>query len=121
MLSLYHKNIFFLNNYLVILILFIITLARIVALFFSPIELSVDEAQYWHWSRSIEWGYFTKPPIIAWIIALSTSIFGQEEWAVRICSPIIHFLISILLWIASYSFFDSTRFANLSPCLSIIL
>ena len=101
------QNIFFLNNYSVLLILCIVTLARIVALFFSPIELSVDEAQYWHWSRSIEWGYFTKPPIIAWIIALSTSVFGQEEWAVRLCSPIIHFLISILLWITSYSMLNS--------------
>jgi len=99
-------NIFFLNNYSVLLILCIVTLARVTALFLSPIELSVDEAQYWHWSRSLEWGYFTKPPMIAWIIALSTSIFGQEEWAVRLCSPIIHFLISILLWIASHSFFN---------------
>ena len=102
-----NKNIFFLNNYSVLLILCIVTLARITALYFSPIELSVDEAQYWHWSRSLEWGYFTKPPVIAWVISLSTSIFGQEEWAVRLCSPIIHFLISILLWIASHSFFDS--------------
>ena len=109
MLSFHNKseNIFFLNNYSILLILFIVTLARVTALFFSPIELSVDEAQYWHWSRSLEWGYFTKPPIIAWSIALSTSIFGQEEWAVRLSSPIIHFLISIILWIASQSFFDS--------------
>ena len=101
------ENIFFINNYSVLLILCIITLARIISLFFSPIELSVDEAQYWHWSRRLEWGYFTKPPIIAWIIAVSTSIFGQEEWAVRLFSPIIHFLISIFLWIASNSFFGS--------------
>ena len=91
------ENIFFINNYSVLSILCIVTLARIISLFFSPIELSVDEAQYWHWSRSLEWGYFTKPPIIAWIIAVSTSVFGQEEWAVRLCSPIIHFLISIFL------------------------
>ena len=109
MLSFHNKseNIFFLNNYSLLLILCIVTFARVIALFFSPIELSVDEAQYWHWSRSLEWGYFTKPPIIAWIIAFSTSIFGQEEWAVRLCSPIIHFLISILLWIASHSLFNS--------------
>ena len=109
MLSLQNKkeDFFFLNNYSVLLILCLVTLARVIALFFSPIELSVDEDQYWQWSKILQWGYFTKPPIIAWTIALSTSIFGQEEWAVRLCSPIIHFLISILLWIASQSFFDS--------------
>ena len=52
-------------------------------------------------------GYFTKPPMIAWIIAFSTNIFGQEEWAVRICSPIMHFLISITIWIGTYSIFGS--------------
>ena len=101
------ENIFFINNYSVLVILCIVTLARIISLFFSPIELSVDEAQYWHWSRNLEWGYYTKPPIIAWIIAVSTSVFGQEEWAVRLFSPVIHFLISIFLWIASNSFFGS--------------
>ena len=109
MLSPHHRkeNIFFLNNHLVFLILCLITLARIIALILSPIELTVDEAQYWHWSRNLEWGYFTKPPIIAWTIALSTNFIGQEEWAVRLYSPIIHFLISMLLWIASYSFFNN--------------
>ena len=82
----------------VFIILVIITLIRIYSLFISPIELSVDEAQYWHWSQNLDYGYFTKPPLIAWAIALSTNIFGNEEWAVRLFSPIIHFFISIILW-----------------------
>ena len=102
-----NHNSFFLNNSLILLILIIVTIARIIALVLSPIELSVDEAQYWHWSQNLQMGYFTKPPMIAWIIAFSTNIFGQEEWAVRICSPIIHFLISITIWIGTYSTFGS--------------
>ena len=102
-----NHNSFFLNNSLILLILILVTIARIIALVLSPIELSVDEAQYWHWSQNLQMGYFTKPPMIAWIIAFSTNIFGQEEWAVRICSPIIHFLISITIWIGTYSTFGS--------------
>tara|TARA_B100000989_G_scaffold199541_1_gene150832 strand:+ start:1575 stop:2957 length:1383 start_codon:yes stop_codon:yes gene_type:complete len=64
----------------------------------SPIELSVDEAQYWHWSKNIDFGYFTKPPLIAWMISLSTFVFGNQEWAVRLLSPIAHLLISLILW-----------------------
>ena len=100
-------NSFFLNNSLILLILILVTIARIIALVLSPIELSVDEAQYWHWSQNLQMGYFTKPPMIAWIIAFSTNIFGQEEWAARICSPIIHFLISITIWIGTYSTFGN--------------
>ncbi len=87
-----------LNTPVVFFILIIITISRIYSLYVSPIELSVDEAQYWHWSRNIDLGYFTKPPLIAWMISLSTFIFGNEEWAVRLFSPITHLLISLVLW-----------------------
>ncbi len=101
MLSLKNKNQYLnlLNTPFVLLILIVITTIRIYSLYVTPIELSVDEAQYWDWSRNLEFGYFTKPPIVAWVIALSTNIFGNEEWAVRLCSPIIHFITSIILWI----------------------
>jgi len=94
MLSLKNKrvNYSFFNTTFVITFLISVTLIRIYSLIVSPIELSVDEAQYWDWSRNVDFGYFTKPPLIAWTIALTTSIFGNEEWAVRLSSPIFHFL-----------------------------
>jgi len=100
MLSLKKKriNYSFFNTSFVIIVLFSVTLIRIYSLILSPIELSVDEAQYWDWSRNLDFGYFTKPPLIAWTIALTTTIFGNEEWAVRLSSPIFHFLTSIVLW-----------------------
>ena len=49
-----------------------------------------DEAQYWSWSQDLDWGYFTKPPLIAWAIHLTTLIFGNSEWAVRLSSPLFH-------------------------------
>lgn len=67
-----------------------LTWARTVALRLSPLDLYFDEAQYWLWSRSLEWGYFTKPPMVAWTIAATTSLFGDAEWAVRLASPIAH-------------------------------
>ncbi len=100
MLSLKKKDTSFtlLNTPFVLLALISITVIRIYSIYVTPIELTVDEAQYWDWSRNLDVGYFTKPPLIAWTIALSTTIFGNEEWAVRLCSPIIHFLTSIILW-----------------------
>jgi 4-amino-4-deoxy-L-arabinose transferase-like glycosyltransferase len=100
MLSLRNKRESFtsLNTPIVLFILIIITISRIYSLYVSPIELSVDEAQYWHWSRNIDFGYYTKPPLIAWMIGFSTFIFGNEEWAVRLFSPITHLFISLVLW-----------------------
>ena len=109
MLSLRNKRegITFLSTPVVFSILIIITILRIYSLQVSPVELSVDEAQYWHWSRNIDFGYFTKPPFIAWMISLSTFVFGNEEWAVRLFSPIMHLLISLVLWATAKFTFGS--------------
>lgn len=56
----------------------------------AGIELHFDEAQYWEWSQQLDWGYYSKGPLIAWLIALSTSLFGHGEWQVRLIGWIIH-------------------------------
>jgi 4-amino-4-deoxy-L-arabinose transferase-like glycosyltransferase len=75
-----------------------ITVARLGALMLSPIDLHFDEAQYWAWSRSLEFGYFSKPPLIAWAIAATTSVFGNGEAAVRLAAPLGHLAGAIALF-----------------------
>ena len=43
------------------------------------VSLHVDEAQYWTWSRDLAWGYYSKPPVIAALIAASTAL-GGDGW-----------------------------------------
>ena len=54
-----------------------LTLARIAALFLTPLQLYPDEAQYWLWSRTLDWGYYSKPPVIAWLIWSTTHVGGD--------------------------------------------
>ena len=61
-----------------------LALARLVALFRSPLELYPDEAQYWLWSRTLAFGYWSKPPLIAWTIRAVTQIGGDAEPWVRL-------------------------------------
>ena len=61
------------------LVLSALTLARLAALWLNATDLFFDEAQYWEWSRELAWGYYSKPPVIAWLIALSTSVCGDGE------------------------------------------
>ena len=49
-----------------------------------PLDLVHDEAYYWDWSRQLDWGYYSKPPMVAWLIALSTSLGGSSAFAVRV-------------------------------------
>lgn len=79
----------------------VLTAARIIALVFSPLELGGDEAQYWAWSQALAFGYFSKPPLIAWVIAFSTAIFDNAEWAVRLSAPLAHAVAALFLLLAS--------------------
>ena len=80
---------------------------RLVALFLSPLGLHGDEAQYWAWSKELDWGYFTKPPLIAWVIWTTTSLFGDVEWAVRISSPLLHSITAFVIFRTARLAFDA--------------
>lgn len=84
-----------------------ITLIRLLTLPFSQINLGPDEAQYWWWSREIDFGYFSKPPMIAWLIGFTTALFGNEEWAIRLSSPIITYGTSIMLFAISRHLYNA--------------
>ncbi len=70
--------------------LMILTLVRLGVVFASPTELGPDEAQYWLWSQNLAWGYSSKPPMIAWLIGLTTHLGGNEEAWVRLSAPLLH-------------------------------
>ena len=55
-----------------------LVLVRIISVIATPLEIGPDEAQYWRWSRTLDWGYYSKPPLIAWAIALTTA--SVREW-----------------------------------------
>jgi 4-amino-4-deoxy-L-arabinose transferase-like glycosyltransferase len=88
--ELYHRR--------VLILLLGLGVLRLIALIISPVNLHGDEAQYWTWSRQFDWGYFSKPPMIAWVIGASTWLFGNAEWAVRISSPILHPVTAYILF-----------------------
>ena len=56
----------------------ILLLLKIVALNFTTFNLFGDEAQYWLWSKNIDFGYFSKPPFLPWIIKVYTEILGNS-------------------------------------------
>ena len=75
-----------------------LTVARVAVLFATPLELYPDEAQYWLWSRELAWGYYSKPPMVAWLIAASTGIGGQAEAWIRVSAPLTHAAAALALY-----------------------
>lgn len=71
-------------------IAFALTLYRIWVINHLGIDLYVDEAYYWGWSQALDWGYFSKPPLIAALIGGSTALLGKGLIAVKLPSLLLY-------------------------------
>jgi len=87
----------------------IVTILRVILLVFSDINIGPDEAQYWFWSQSLDFGYFSKPPFIAWMIGATTSIFGDAPWAIRLSAPLFHFGTATILFFVASDLYDQNN------------
>src|SRR5215468_1772637 len=83
---------------LCVVLLAILTVVRLIGLHFSIVDLYIDESQYWAWSREPAFGYFSKPPLLAWIIAGAERICGTGEACARAPAPILYFGTSLLCY-----------------------
>lgn len=59
------------------------TLYRMLAWVMADIDLFSDEAYYWSWAQQLDLGYYSKPPMVAWIVAVTTGVLGDHELAVK--------------------------------------
>lgn len=89
------------------LVIAIVALLRIAVVIATPLEIGPDEAQYWRWSETLDFGYYSKPPLIAWVIAASTAVFGDGEWAIRFFSPVLHGVAAFFLFLLGKRAFDA--------------
>ncbi len=70
-----------------ILVVCIVAVAYVIVLrlvFSGLIDLIPEEAYYWNYAQHLDIGYLDHPPIVAWLIWLSTSVLGNSEFSVRL-------------------------------------
>ena len=64
----------------------------------AGVDLHYDEAQYWEWSRQLDWSYYSKGPLVAWLIALSETLLGHGAWQVRLPAWLAHGALLFLIF-----------------------
>ncbi len=95
------------------LLIFLISFFRVYFVVTGPFDLSPDEAHYWEWSRHLDWSYYSKGPLIAYIIYAGTAIFGNNIFGVRIFAIVLSALSSIVFYrMGSELYDDKTGFAS---------
>lgn len=80
---------------------------RLAAIHAAKIDLGPDEAQYWSWSRELAFGYFSKPPMIAWVIRGASAICGDSEVCIRSASPLLYTVASFMLFLTGRELFGA--------------
>lgn len=75
-----------------------VTVLRLGLLAFNRTDLFVDEAQYWLWGQHLDFGYYSKPPLIGWLIRAVTDLAGSDApfW-VRMPGAVLHGITALAL------------------------
>ncbi len=89
------------------LFLFSLSLFRIYYILNGPFDLSPDEAHYWEWSRRLDLSYYSKGPMIAYLIYLGTFLFGDTVFGIRIMAVIFSALSSLVLYALGKKLYDA--------------
>ncbi|MBW2149266.1 MAG: glycosyltransferase family 39 protein [Deltaproteobacteria bacterium] len=77
----------------------------------GPMDLFPDEAHYWEWSRNLDWSYYSKGPMVAYIIALFTRSLGHTTLTVRSGAIVLSVLTGLTLYAAARRITGSHRHA----------
>src|SRR5437868_9315408 len=72
-----------------------------------PLDLAPDEAHYWDWSRHLDWSYYSKGPLVAYLIRAGCALAGTwsrhltatDMLAVRLPAVICGSLLLISLYV----------------------
>jgi hypothetical protein len=78
-----------------------------------PLDLAPDEAHYWDWSRRLDWSYYSKGPLVAYLIRLgclfaggwSQGLTGSDMLAVRLPALVCGSLLLVSLYVLTTQVF----------------
>jgi 4-amino-4-deoxy-L-arabinose transferase-like glycosyltransferase len=94
-----------------------------------PLDLAPDEAHYWDWSRHLDWSYYSKGPLVAYLIRagcalagpLSLRLTGDEMLAVRLPAVLCGALLLVSVFVLTVQIFRDERLAAAAVALALPL
>lgn len=77
----------------------------------QEVPLAPEEAQYWDWSRHLDWSYYSKPPAIAYLIYASTAVFGSNAIGVRMTAALLGIGTGLIGYFLARRMYENHRIA----------
>lgn len=92
-------------------------LAVLRGIFAATVDLRVDEAYYWTWSKENVISYLDHPPLIAWCIRATIFVFGDTNFGVRFSGLAAMLIMQLLLADIVRRLVDDSRYVILAVLL----
>ncbi len=86
------------NNRAIAFLVIVLFLLKCLSVYLTSFNLFGDEAQYWLWSEDLDFGYFSKPPFLAWVIRAHTSVFGSSFFCLKLLPIFAYFLTALAVF-----------------------
>jgi undecaprenyl-diphosphatase len=97
-----------------IILLLLLTIFRLGYIQWGPLDLAPDEAHYWDWSRRPALSYYSKGPMVAYIIWLFTHLGEHTSFWVRLGAVVISLFFGLVTYLFAYRMFADERIAFFS-------
>jgi len=81
-------------------------LIKLVAIFNTDFDLFGDEAQYWIWSQNLDFGYYSKPPLLSWTIFVFSFMFGNSFESLKLIPFILYFFTTCLIYKLTFQLYN---------------
>lgn len=80
-----------------IVVIFAIALYRLFVIASGSIPVDIEEAYYTSWKDTLDWGYYSKPPLMPFLLWLITSVFGESSFVIKTLSLVIHTITALFI------------------------
>ena len=87
---------------------------KLFAIHLTNFDLFGDETQYWLWSKELAFGYYSKPPFLAWLLRLHTTLFNNNFEALKYFPLIFYFFTSYSVYLLSFELNQNKELAKIS-------
>jgi len=89
-------------------------IVKIIAIYYTNFDLFGDEAQYWAWSKDLDLGYYSKPPLLAWLIGFVTFFLGNSFETLKFIPFFMYILNSYIVFLITKKIYKNKNRAILT-------
>lgn len=89
-------------------------------IFMAYLNLIPEEAYYWNYAQHLDIGYLDHPPMVAWLIWLSTSLLDKSEFSVRLPAYLCWFVAMFFMVRLTLNLFDRSAAYRTALLLAVL-